>query len=154
MSVKEMPNGTFTVQFRCKDKEGNDVHKFKRGFASRSEAEAWESDYKATRGQSMAMKFSDFLKIYEEDMRPRIRETTWATKKHIIQKKIEPFFGRMRMEDIRSIDIVRWQNKLMEAKRPNGEAYSPTYLRTINNQVRLQYSTMRLAITDSTPTRR
>lgn len=135
MSVKEMPNGTFTVQFRCKDKEGNDVHKFKRGFASRAEAEAWESDYKATRGQSMAMKFSDFLKIYEDDMRPRIRETTWATKKHIIRTKIEPYFGRIRMEDIRSIDIVRWQNKLMEAKRPNGGAYSPTYLRTINNQV-------------------
>ena len=45
MSVKEMPNGTFTVQFRCKDKEGNDVHKFTRGFASRAEAFAWESDY-------------------------------------------------------------------------------------------------------------
>lgn len=40
----------------------------------------------------------------------------------------------MRTEDIRSIDIIRWQNKLMEAKRPNGETYSPTYLRTINNQ--------------------
>lgn len=135
MSVKEMPNGTFTVQFRCKDKEGHDVHKFKRGFKSRTEAEAWESDYKATRGQSMAMKFSDFLKIYEDDMKPRIRETTWETKKHIIRTKIEPFFGHMRMEDIRSIDIIRWQNKLMTATRPNGEAYSPTYLRTINNQV-------------------
>ena len=90
MSVRRMPNGTFTVQFRCKDKEGRDVHKFKRGFASKSEAEDWENDYKATRGQSMAMKFSDFLTIYEDDMKPRIRETTWATKRHIIRTKIEP----------------------------------------------------------------
>ena len=50
MSVKEMPNGTFTVQFRCKDREGNDLHKFRRGFKSREEAEAWESEYKASRG--------------------------------------------------------------------------------------------------------
>ena len=135
MSVKEMPNGTFTVQFRCKDAEGNDVHKFRRGFASRKEAEEWERDYKATRGQTMAMHFSDFMKIYEEDMRPRLRETTWETKSHMIKTKILPFFGRMRMEDVRSIDIVRWQNKLMDMKRPNGEPYSPTYLRTINNQV-------------------
>ena len=135
MSVKQMPNGTFTVQFRCKDADGKDVHKFKRGFASREDAESWESDYKATRGKSMAMKFSDFLLIYEDDMGARLRETTWATKKHMIETKIRPFFGNMRMEDIQSIDIVRWQNKLMDARRPNGKSYSPTYLRTINNQL-------------------
>lgn len=51
MSVREMPNGTFTVQFRCKDADGKDVHEFRRGFTSKEEAEAWESDYKATRGK-------------------------------------------------------------------------------------------------------
>lgn len=135
MSVREMPNGTFTVQFRCKDADGKDVHKFRRGFASREEAEAWESDYKATRGKSMAMKFSDFLLIYEDDLGSRLRETTWATKKHMIDTKVRPFFGGMRMQDIQSIDIVRWQNKLIDMRRPNGEPYSPTYLRTINNQL-------------------
>lgn len=40
MSVKQMPNGTFTVQFRCKDADGKDIHKFKRGFASREDAES------------------------------------------------------------------------------------------------------------------
>lgn len=135
MSVKEMPNGTFTVQFRCKDAEGNDVHKFRRGFASRAEAEAWERDYKATRGKSMAMKFSDFLRIYKEDLGPRLRENTWATKEHMIETKIKPFFGGMRMEDIQSIDIVRWQNKLMDMRQASGKPYSPTYLRTINNQL-------------------
>lgn len=67
MTVKRAPNGTYTVQFRCKDAEGRELHKFRRGFATRSKAEEWERDYKATRGQSMAMKFYDFLKIYEEE---------------------------------------------------------------------------------------
>lgn len=135
MSVKEMPNGTFTVQFRCKDREGNELRKFRRGFKSREEAEAWESEYKASRGQSMAMKFSDFLNAYRDDMQARLRETTWNNKEHLIRTKIKPFFGQMRMEDICSIDIIRWQNKLMGLKRPNGEPYSPTYLRSINNQL-------------------
>lgn len=135
MSIKRSPNGTYTVQFRCKDAEGRELHKFRRGFATRSEAEEWERDYKATRGQSMAMKFYDFLRIYEDDMRPRLRETTWATKRHMIDTKIKPHFGQMRMEDIRGIDIIQWQNKLMNNRRPNGEAYSPTYLRAINNQL-------------------
>lgn len=135
MTVKEMPNGSFTVQFRCKDKEGNEQHKFRRGFKTAEEAAAWEADYKATRGQSMSMTFSSFLQIYYEDLGPRIRETTMNNKRYIIDGKIKPYFGSLRMEDIRSIDIVRWQNKLMQAKRPNGEAYSPTYLRTINNQL-------------------
>lgn len=135
MTVKRAPNGTYTVQFRCKDAEGRELHKFRRGFATRSKAEEWERDYKATRGQSMAMKFYDFLKIYEEDMRPRLRETTWATKQHMIDTKIKPYFGQMRMEDIRGIDIIQWQNKLINSRRSNGEAYSPTYLRTINNQL-------------------
>lgn len=39
------------------------------------------------------------------------------------------------MEDIQSIDIVRWQNKLMDMHRSNGKSYSPTYLRSINNQL-------------------
>lgn len=135
MTVKEMPNGSFTVQFRCKDKEGNEQHKFRRGFKTAEEAAAWEADYKATRGQSMSMTFASFLQIYYEDLGPRIRETTMDNKRYIIDGKIKPYFGSLRMEDIRSIDIVRWQNKLMQVKRPNGEAYSPTYLRTINNQL-------------------
>ncbi|WP_165055103.1 MULTISPECIES: Arm DNA-binding domain-containing protein [unclassified Adlercreutzia] len=75
MTVREMPNGTFTVQFRCKDKEGNEQHKFRRGFETVEAAAAWEADYKATRGQSMAMTFSSFLYIYHEDLGPRICET-------------------------------------------------------------------------------
>lgn len=81
------------------------------------------------------MKFSDFLEVYEEDMGARFRETTWATKRHMINTKIRPFFGQMRMEDIRNIDIVRRQNGLIDARCEDGRPYSPTYLRTINNQL-------------------
>ena len=36
---------------------------------------------------------------------------------------------------IKPTDIRNWQNELIHYRRPNGKCYSPTYLRTINNQL-------------------
>lgn len=69
------PSRPRTRQCRRKDKEGNNAHKFNRGFTGRVEAEALEIGYKAMHTQPMAMWLSGFLKIHEDDMRPRIRET-------------------------------------------------------------------------------
>lgn len=40
MTVKQAKNGTWFTQFRCKDKNDNEVHKCKRGFATEAEAKA------------------------------------------------------------------------------------------------------------------
>lgn len=64
-----------------------------------------------------------------------IRGHTWLTKENIIQSKLIPFFGDMRMCDIRPVDIVRWQNSLTGSTRPDGDAFKPTYLRIINSQL-------------------
>jgi integrase len=39
------------------------------------------------------------------------------------------------MNQIKSTDIIKWQNKLMNVKDKNGKKYSGTYLKTINNQL-------------------
>ncbi|MED9873664.1 MAG: hypothetical protein U0K14_07130 [Eggerthellaceae bacterium] len=39
------------------------------------------------------------------------------------------------MAEISSLDIVRWQNELMSPDANDGKGYSPTYLRTVNNQL-------------------
>ena len=64
-----------------------------------------------------------------------IREHTWLAKENIIQSKLIPFFGDMRMCDIRPVDIVRWQNSLTGSTRQDGDSFKPTYLRIINNQL-------------------
>lgn len=68
-------------------------------------------------------------------MRPRVREHTWLTKENIIESKLIPFFGDMRMCDIRPVVIVRWQNSLTGSTRADGDGFKPTYLRIINNQL-------------------
>ncbi len=135
MTVKQASNGTWFTQFRCKDKFAEEVHKCKRGFETPEEAQAWEDDFIASSGCTMAMTFGEFYKVYEADVRPRLREHTWRRKEYAIKSRILPHFKNHRMSEIQSLDIIRWQNELMKPTQNNGKSYSATYLRTINNQL-------------------
>ena len=73
--------------------------------------------------------------MYAAEIKPRIREHSWIDKEYIINDEITPFFGDMRMNEIKPVDVVRWQNELIQYRNKDGEPYSPTYLRTINNQL-------------------
>ena len=75
------------------------------------------------------MKFENFWKMYYADMETRLREHTMRTKKYIVELKILPYFGNNRVNDITAADIRQWQNELIKI------GYSPTYLKTINNQL-------------------
>ena len=55
--------------------------------------------------------------------------STMRTKKYIVELKILPYFGDKRVNDITAADIRQWQNELIKM------GYSPTYLKTINNQL-------------------
>lgn len=76
MSVRQEENGTWTAQVWYKDFRGGKRHTSKRGFKSEAEAREWERSYALAEGASMSMKFSQFVKVYEQDMKPRLRETT------------------------------------------------------------------------------
>ena len=46
-----------------------------------------------------------------------------------------PFFGRMALGEIKPTDIRRWQNQLTSYRDNKGQAYAPTYLKEIQNQL-------------------
>lgn len=135
MSSRQEKNGTWTSQFRYEDIYGNMKHKCKRGFETKAEADAFEAGFLQVARGSMKMRFVDFVDVYAEDIRPRVRQSTWESKEFMINNKLIPFFGKMIMEDIKTIDIIHWQNKMLEETAADGKPYSPTYLRTINNQL-------------------
>jgi hypothetical protein len=122
-------------QFRYKDWQGNTKHKFKRGFATKKEALAFEQEFKRQNEGSLEMTLKEFLYIYERDRRPRMKLNTWISKDYIIKDKILPYLGDMKMCEIKPTDIIKWQNALMEMETKDGKSYSPTYLKTINNQI-------------------
>ena len=108
MSVKIESNGTWTAQAWYHDYHGKRRHKTKRGFSSKDEARAWERDFLAEARESVNSTMEAFYEVYAEDMMPRLREHTWHTKKYMIEGKILLYFGRMRVDEIEPIDVVRF----------------------------------------------
>lgn len=126
---KDPVTGKWFIQYRYTDWQGNRKKSTKRGFNTKREAEGWLREFLLTKQADFDMKFEDFVKLYYDDMEKRIRENTMRTKKYIIDLKILPCFGNLRINDIKPSDIRSWQNTLMQ------EGYSETYLKTINNQL-------------------
>ena len=126
---KDKKTGKWLIQYRYTDWQGKRRKSTKRGFATKREAEEWLRNFLITQKADFDMKFEDFWKIYCADMETRLREHTMRTKKYIVELKIFPYFGNKRVNDITAADIRQWQNELIKM------GYSPTYLKTINNQL-------------------
>lgn len=126
---------TWFVKRRYKDWTGKTKSLTKRGFALRRDAAEWEKGFIFRQDSGLDMSFKDFYQVYKEDINVRLKDSTWETKESIIQEKILPFFGDLRMRDISSVNVIRWQNEIMKAKQINGKPYSQTYLKTIHNQL-------------------
>jgi hypothetical protein len=123
MSVsQDKKRGTWYVQCRYKDWTGTVKKKTKRGFKTKKEAAAWEREFMSRVTGTPNMTFAEFYRIYEEDMRLRLRRNTWETKAYIIETKLLPYFGKMPVNEITPHDIMKWQNEMMEAKTPFGAA--------------------------------
>ena len=76
---------------RYQDWTGARKQKCKRGFATRKEAADWELQFKLQKKASLDMTMESFCVLYEEDVRPSLKQNTWLTKENIIQKKILPY---------------------------------------------------------------
>ena len=83
----------------------------------------------------LEMTFENFVAVYVADMKGRIKENTWGTKEHILYKKLVPYFGKRKMCDIHSKEVIAWQNEMLGYKDKNGKPYSPVYLKTLHNQL-------------------
>ena len=83
----------------------------------------------------MNMGFLQFVEVYMEDMKPRLKLNTFLTKRHIMDTKIIPYFEKKSLAEITATDIIQWQNQLLSMRDENGMPYSQTYLRTIQNQL-------------------
>lgn len=132
---KEEKTNTWRVLYRYTDWNGERKQSQKRGFKTKREAQAWEREQLNKLGGDLDMTFKSFVKHYTEDMQARIKENTWATKEHIIQTKLMPYFGKLKMCNITAQQIITWQNELINYKDDNGKLYSPVYLKTIHNQL-------------------
>lgn len=128
-AYKDGPTGLWYANFYYTDWQGKKVHKKKRGFARKKDAQAWEEEFLRSSAGSCDMLFRDFVDIYFQDMEGRLRENTIRNKRYLVDEKILPFFGGLRLNAITPAHVRRWQSEIL-SQNP-----APTYAKTINNQL-------------------
>ena len=135
MAIYKNNNGTWYVMIRYQDWTGARKQKCKRGFATRKEAADWELQFKLQKKASLDMTMESFCALYEADVRPSLKQSTWLTKENIIQKKILPYLGQRKVSEITAKDVMDWHNQMRKLKTKTGKYLSPTYLKTIHGQL-------------------
>lgn len=126
---KDEKRNTWYCKCNYKDWLGESKSKMKRGFATKKDAQQWEWEFMQRQSASMDMKFASFVEVYFEDKAPRLKGRSIMTKRILFETKIIPYFGEKQMNEITPVDIIKWQNALLN------QDYKPTYLRMIQNQV-------------------
>ena len=128
-----------TKSWYCKfyytDYTGTKKQKLKRGFKLQREAKEYERNFLETQQADLTMTFENFVKLYNEDMKHRIREHTYNQKQYVINKKLLPYFGKLPISEITPAVIRKWQNELISYRDEDGKPYAETYLKVINNQL-------------------
>ena len=97
---KDEKKGIWYVMTRYTDWQGVRKQKCKRGFSTKREVQNWERQFSMQSSGNTDMTFEAFLELYENDMRQRLKESTWDTKKNIIDNKILPYFKDKQMNEI------------------------------------------------------
>ena len=92
-AYKDKERNTWYSSFKYKDWSGKSRSKIKRGFATKKEAQNWESQFKLRESHELDMRFDEFYKLYLEYCEKRFKINTVRTKDQIFSFHILPFFG-------------------------------------------------------------
>ena len=132
---KDEDSNLWFVKYSYKNRIDGKFHGVtKRGFKTKREALAWEKEDRSKVRGILDMRFDSFAKIYLEKQSVRIKPSTLAVKKEMIEHHLLPYFGKLKVNDINPQDVMNWQTELMKIKK-NGKGYSKSFLKTIHNQL-------------------
>jgi integrase len=134
-AYKQKGSGSWYVMTQYTDWTGERKQKCKRGFNTRREALEWEQKFQQQSAGDLDMSFEAFVEIYTTDLKVRLKESTWQTKENILKTKILPYFGNRKINEITTKDVIAWQNELLAYRDEKHKPYSPSYLKTLHNQL-------------------
>lgn len=130
-AYKDPKRGTWFCKFYYRNWQGVNKQKMKKGFKTQKEAKAYERDFINTAHASCDMSFANLVTLYKDDCKNRLKPTTFENKSYIIDLKLLPFFKDMPINTISPATVRKWQNELISSENN----YSPTYLKSIHNQL-------------------
>lgn len=125
-SYKDEKTGTWYCKFYYVNWQGEKKQKLKRGFKLQRDAKEWERTFLEQYSKDPDITFETLCLKYREYIKPRIRESTYATKFQMLDKHIMPYFRKRIVSDISPADVAAWQTEMLS------KGLSSTYIRTIN----------------------
>lgn len=134
-TLKDGKTVKWYANFYYTDWTGEKKHICKRGFKTQREAKEYERQFLDQQKNNSDILFGHLVEVYLEDQEHRLKPTTMENKREIISKKILPYFSKLKVCDIDTIKIRKWQNELLSYRDTDGKPYAKTYLKTINNQL-------------------
>lgn len=134
-TLKDGKTTKWYANFYYTDWTGEKKHICKRGFNTQREAKEYERSFMDQQSVTSDILFTSLVENYMEDMKHRLKPTTMENKRNIIEGKLLPYFSRLKVCDIDTIKIRKWQNELITFRDENGRPYSQTYLKTVHNQL-------------------
>lgn len=127
---------TWTAKFTYKDWMDRTKHVCKRGFKTKREAVEYENNFRLEMAGSLEIDFSAFVERYKAELFPRIKYSTTITKSNIIDNHITPYFGKKKLNEITTKDVIHWQNEIIgQINSRTGKPFTQSYLKTVHNQL-------------------
>ena len=128
-AYKDEKTGSWYAKFYYEGFLGERKTKFKRGFETKKDALDYEREFLVMQQGSVSMKLESFVEMYFKDKEGRLKLRTVDTKRKLIEQKIIPYFAEKTLDEITPLDLMKWQNDLLN------KGFKPTYLRMIQNQM-------------------
>lgn len=89
-AYKNKDSGSWYVVTQYTDWTGERKQKCKRGFSTRREALEWEEKFKQQSSGNFNMSFEAFVEIYTNDLKARLKESTWQRRTTLSKTKSFP----------------------------------------------------------------
>lgn len=134
-TLKDGKTTKWYANFYYTDWTGTKKHICKRGFKTQREAKEYERTFIDQQTNSSDILFANLIENYLEDMSHRLKPTTMENKRYIIENKLLPHFSKLRIRDIDTLKVRKWQNELLSYRDEDGKPYSQTYQKIVNNQL-------------------
>lgn len=132
---KNEKRGTWYVGFRCKDWRGEPKRKTKRGFRTKRETAAWEASFKRSMEGVASMSFENACVVYLDEIGPRLRGSSLASKRMMLECRIIPYFTGLAVGEITALHVMEWCSWLAGETERFVKPLSSSYLNTLRSQL-------------------
>lgn len=130
MSCKKNKDGKrWDVSFYYTAWNGDRIRERKTGFKTKGEAQEYEREFLQNHSGTPNMTFSALVDLVLEDKNTRVKPQTYDSICSMARHQFLPFFGKMRLEEIKPTTVRQWQTTMIN----NG--YSAGTLRAFHTKL-------------------